>query len=155
MKAEVVEMNPAEAIAANLARLSYNASLRARAALRRAAARLSVGQVIESQKRAWQWAGGSQFAFTVPILPCNYLNFWDKFAKDSCYISNCITVLTELESYVATGKTSKRKETEKRSRLLFIGVKYLSEQSTLVGMTVRISSRFVITTLFRHQSCFG
>jgi hypothetical protein len=38
-------MNPAEAIAANLARLSYNASLRARAALRRAAARLSVGQV--------------------------------------------------------------------------------------------------------------
>ncbi len=43
-------MNPAEAIAANLARLSYNASLRARAALRRAAARLSVGQVIESYK---------------------------------------------------------------------------------------------------------
>ena len=38
-------MNPAEAIAANLARLSYNASLRARAALRRAAARLSIGQV--------------------------------------------------------------------------------------------------------------
>jgi len=45
VQAEVVEMNPAEAIAANLARLSYNASLRARAALRRAAARLSVGQV--------------------------------------------------------------------------------------------------------------
>ena len=42
----MVEMNPAEAIAANLARLSYNASLRARAALRRAAARLTVGQVI-------------------------------------------------------------------------------------------------------------
>ena len=65
-------MNPAEAIAANLARLSYNASLRARAALRRAAARLSVGQVIESDKRAWQRAGGSQFAFTVPILACGY-----------------------------------------------------------------------------------
>ena len=45
VQAEVVEMNPAEAIAANLARLSYNASLRARAALRRAAARLSIGQV--------------------------------------------------------------------------------------------------------------
>ena len=42
-------MNPAEAIAANLARLSYNASLRARAALRRAAARLSVGQVCVEQ----------------------------------------------------------------------------------------------------------
>ena len=75
MKAEVVEMNPAEAIAANLARLSYNASLRARAALRRAAARLSVGQVIESQKRAWQRTSDSQFAFTVPNLPCDYLNF--------------------------------------------------------------------------------
>ena len=45
VQAEVVEMSPAEAIAANLARLSYNASLRARAALRRAAARLSIGQV--------------------------------------------------------------------------------------------------------------
>lgn len=38
-------MNPAEAIAANLARLSYSASLRAKAALRRAASKLSVGQV--------------------------------------------------------------------------------------------------------------
>ena len=43
--AEVVEMNPAEAMAANLARLSYSASLRAQAALRRAAQRLSVSQV--------------------------------------------------------------------------------------------------------------
>ncbi len=41
----MVEMNPAEAIAANLARLSYSASLRAKAALRRAASKLSVGQV--------------------------------------------------------------------------------------------------------------
>ena len=38
-------MNPAEAMAANLARLSYNASLRAQAALRRAAQRLSVSEV--------------------------------------------------------------------------------------------------------------
>ena len=43
--AEVVEMNPAEAMAANLARLSYTASLRAQAALRRAAQRLSVSEV--------------------------------------------------------------------------------------------------------------
>jgi hypothetical protein len=39
-----------QAIAANLARLSYNASLRARAALRRAAARLTVGQVKKQKK---------------------------------------------------------------------------------------------------------
>jgi solute carrier family 35 protein F5 len=38
-------MNPAEAIAANLARLSYSASLRAQAALRRAAQRLTVHEV--------------------------------------------------------------------------------------------------------------
>lgn len=43
--AEVVEMNPAEAMAANLARLSYNASLRAQAALQRAAQRLSISSV--------------------------------------------------------------------------------------------------------------
>jgi len=43
--AEVVEMNPAEAMAANLARLSYNASLRAQAALRRAAQRLPLSAV--------------------------------------------------------------------------------------------------------------
>jgi len=43
--AEVVEMNPTEAMAANLARLSYNASLRAQAALRRAAQRLPLSAV--------------------------------------------------------------------------------------------------------------
>lgn len=58
--AEVVEMNPAEAIAANLARLSYNASLRARAALRRAAARLTVGQVaLLSLVFCLPWFGGN------------------------------------------------------------------------------------------------
>ncbi len=45
--AEVVEMNPSEAMAANLARLSYNASLRAQAALRRAAQRLSISAVAQ------------------------------------------------------------------------------------------------------------
>jgi len=50
IKAEVVEMNPAEAIAANLARLSYSASLRAKAALRRAASKLSVAQVFFTYK---------------------------------------------------------------------------------------------------------
>ena len=43
--AEVVEMNPAEAIAANLSRLSYNASVRAQQALKRAASRLTVQEV--------------------------------------------------------------------------------------------------------------
>ena len=38
-------MNPTEAMAANLARLSYNASLRAQAALRRAAQRLPLSAV--------------------------------------------------------------------------------------------------------------
>ena len=40
-------MNPAEAIAANLSRLSYNASLRAQMALRRAANRLTVWEVFK------------------------------------------------------------------------------------------------------------
>ena len=40
-------MNPAEAIAANLSRLSYSASLRAQLALRRAANRLTVGEVVK------------------------------------------------------------------------------------------------------------
>ncbi len=59
--AEVVEMNPAEAIAANLARLSYNASLRAQAALRRAAQRLSVHEVARLA-----------LAFTLPWFAGNY-----------------------------------------------------------------------------------
>ena len=42
---QVVEMNPGEAMAANLARLSYNATLRAQAALRRAAQRLTLQEV--------------------------------------------------------------------------------------------------------------
>ena len=45
--AQVVEMHPADALYANLARLSYNASLRAQAALRRAASRLSISEVIQ------------------------------------------------------------------------------------------------------------
>ncbi len=44
--AQVVEMNPSDALYANLARLSYNASLRAQAALRRAASRLTIGEVM-------------------------------------------------------------------------------------------------------------
>ena len=43
--AEMVEMNPREAMAANLARLSYNASLRAQAAIRKAAQRLTLHEV--------------------------------------------------------------------------------------------------------------
>jgi len=45
--AQVAQMdtNPADALYANLARLSYNASLRAQAALRRAAARLTMAEV--------------------------------------------------------------------------------------------------------------
>ena len=45
--AQVVEMHPADALYANLARLSYNASLRAQAALRRAASRLSIKEVVQ------------------------------------------------------------------------------------------------------------
>jgi solute carrier family 35 protein F5 len=45
--AQVVEMNPGDALYANLARLSYNASLRAQAALRRAASRLTVREVLQ------------------------------------------------------------------------------------------------------------
>ncbi len=45
--AQVVEMNPADALYANLSRLSYNASLRAQAALQRAASRLTVGEVFQ------------------------------------------------------------------------------------------------------------
>lgn len=59
--AEVVEMNPAEAMAANLARLSYSASLRAQAALRRAAQRLSVSDVAKLA-----------LAFTLPWFLGNY-----------------------------------------------------------------------------------
>ena len=59
--AEVVEMNPAEAMAANLARLSYSASLRAQAALRRAAQRLSVSEVAKLA-----------LAFTLPWFLGNY-----------------------------------------------------------------------------------
>ena len=44
--AQVVEMHPADALYANLARLSYNASLRAQAALRRAASRLTIKEVV-------------------------------------------------------------------------------------------------------------
>ena len=40
-------MNPAEALSANLARLSYNASLRAQAALQRAASRLTIKEVVQ------------------------------------------------------------------------------------------------------------
>ena len=40
-------MNPGDALYANLARLSYSASLRAQAALRRAASRLTVGEVLQ------------------------------------------------------------------------------------------------------------
>ncbi len=43
--AQVVEMNPADALYANLARLSYNASLRAQAAIRRARSRLAAREV--------------------------------------------------------------------------------------------------------------
>lgn len=45
--AQVVEMDPADALYANLARLSYSASLRARAALERAASKLSVEEVLK------------------------------------------------------------------------------------------------------------
>jgi len=59
--AEVVEMNPAEAIAANLSRLSYNASLRAQMALRRAASRLTVREVVKIS-----------FIFSFPFFAGNY-----------------------------------------------------------------------------------
>jgi len=60
-QAEVVEMNPAEAIAANLSRLSYNASLRAQMALRRAANRLTVWEVFKIS-----------LGFTFPFLAGQY-----------------------------------------------------------------------------------
>lgn len=59
--AEVVEMNPADAIAANLSRLSYNASLRAQRALRRAVSRLTVKEVAQLA-----------LAFTFPWFAGNY-----------------------------------------------------------------------------------
>ena len=48
-------MNPAQAISANLSRLSYNASLRAHSALRRAASRLTAREVMKLS-----------LAFTIP-----------------------------------------------------------------------------------------
>ena len=59
--AEVVEMNPGEALAANISRLSYNASLRAHAALRRAASRLTAKEVMKLS-----------LAFTLPWFAGNY-----------------------------------------------------------------------------------
>ena len=59
--AEVVEMNPAQAISANLSRLSYNASLRAHSALRRAASRLTAREVMKLS-----------LAFTIPWFAGNY-----------------------------------------------------------------------------------
>ena len=59
--AEVVEMNPAQAISANLSRLSYNASFRAHAALRRAASRLTAREVMKLS-----------LAFTLPWFAGNY-----------------------------------------------------------------------------------
>ena len=59
--AEVVEMNPAQAISANLSRLSYNASLRAHSALRRAASRLTAKEVMKLS-----------LAFTLPWFAGNY-----------------------------------------------------------------------------------
>ena len=59
--AEVVEMNPAQAISANLSRLSYNASLRAHSALRRAASRLTAREVMKLS-----------LAFTLPWFAGNY-----------------------------------------------------------------------------------
>jgi len=59
--AEVVEMNPAHAMSANLSRLSYNASLRAHSALRRAASRLTAKEVMKLS-----------LAFTVPWFAGNY-----------------------------------------------------------------------------------
>ncbi|TRY61755.1 hypothetical protein TCAL_09140 [Tigriopus californicus] len=44
--AQVVEMSPGDALYANLARLSYSASIRARAALERAASKLTIREVI-------------------------------------------------------------------------------------------------------------
>ncbi len=46
-EAQVVTMNPGDALHANLARLSYHASLRAQAALRRAASRLTLSEVMQ------------------------------------------------------------------------------------------------------------
>ena len=59
--AEVVEMNPAHALSANISRLSYNASLRAHSALRRAASRLTAKEVMKLS-----------LAFTVPWFAGNY-----------------------------------------------------------------------------------
>ena len=59
--AEVVEMNPAHAISANLSRLSYNASIRAHSALRRAASRLTAREVMKLS-----------LAFTFPWFAGNY-----------------------------------------------------------------------------------
>ena len=59
--AQVVEMNPAQAISANLSRLSYNASLRAHSALRRAASRLTAKEVMKLS-----------LAFTLPWFAGNY-----------------------------------------------------------------------------------
>ena len=76
--AEVVEMNPAQGISANLSRLSYNASLRAHAALRKAASRLTTKEVMKLS-----------LAFTLPWFAGNYCyqvylsDIVIKFAKNS------------------------------------------------------------------------
>merc|ERR1719189_2589447 len=54
-------MNPAHAISANLSRLSYNASIRAHSALRRAASRLTAREVMKLS-----------LAFTFPWFAGNY-----------------------------------------------------------------------------------
>ena len=65
--AEVVEMNAAEAITANLSRLSYNASLRAHAVLRRAASRLTAREVMKlSLAFAIPWFAGN-YCYQVPF----------------------------------------------------------------------------------------
>ena len=65
--AEVVQMNSAEAITANLSRLSYNASLRAHAVLRRAASRLTAREVMKlSLAFAIPWFAGN-YCYQVPI----------------------------------------------------------------------------------------
>ena len=109
VQAEVVEMNPAEAIAANLARLSYNASLRARAALRRAAARLSIGQVSFLTKL---------LSFYVDLK--SFVESWSQF--EWLLFSFCFVVIIRsfLKITISAFEREKNEECLKDGEFLFI-----------------------------------